>query len=296
MPEVDAIVVNWNGREQTPVALDSLLALAEVRADPQLVRITVSDNGSADGSVGLLRKRYGSRVEIIENRANLGFGAGANRAIAQTAAPFIFLLNPDAAVKDGALAALLAFMHAHPRCAIAGPKIFTADGRVAESCGEFDTWIGAFLRSSGWGDFKPLRRFANGASLRTWDYDSERRVDLVIGAALLVRRSVIEKTGTFDERYFMYHEEVDLARRVADAGFESWFVPQAQATHTGMGSSGGKNVERWKTRSRRMYWVKHHGRVWYYALGAALVARYVLYAGALALIAAAIARAIRSGH
>ena len=290
MPEIDAILVNWNGRDQTPVAIDSLLSLSEVRANPDLLRITVSDNGSSDGSVALLRERYGGRIDIIENGSNLGFGAGANRAIAATRAPFVFLLNPDATVRDCSLSALLAFMRAHPKCAIAGPKIFESDGRIAESCGEFDSWTGAFLRSSGWGDLPPLRRFANGAALREWDYNSERKVDLVIGAAMMIRRDVLEKIGAFDERYFMYHEEVDLARRAHDAGYESWFVPQAQATHAGMGSSGGKNVEQWKTRSRRLYWVKHHGRAWYYTLSAALVLRYALYLGVLAAIAFGIRR------
>jgi N-acetylglucosaminyl-diphospho-decaprenol L-rhamnosyltransferase len=279
---VDAIVVNWNGRDQTPAAVDSLLNLPEAQADPSLLHVTIADNGSSDGSVDAFRERYGERVTILENGSNLGFGAGVNRAIAATGAPFIFLLNPDAYVHAGAIAALLAFMQAHPRCAIAGPKIYESDGRVAESCGEFDTWTGAFLRSSAWGEWPFLRKYANGALLRAWRYDTERRVDLVIGAAMLIRRSAIEDAGAFDERFFMYHEEVDLAKRVAEAGYETWFVPQAAATHSGQGSTGGRGVERWKTRSRRMYWIKHHGYAWYAALSVALAARYVLYAAVLA--------------
>ena len=282
MAQVDAIVVNWNDRELAPEAIDSLLALPEVRESPELLRVTVADNGSTDDSVARLRERYGEKIDVLENGANLGFGAGANRAIENTRAPYIFLLNPDAVVHDGAIAALLDFMKRHPQCAIAGPKILEPGGRVAESCGEFDTWIGAFLRSSGWGDLPPLRKYANGAALRTWNYAGERRVDLVIGAAMMIRRSVMERIGNFDPRYFMYHEEIDLAKRAADAGFETWFVPQAQATHAGMGSTGGKNVEHWKTQSRRLYWIKHHGRGWYYSLAAALVARYALYVAILA--------------
>jgi GT2 family glycosyltransferase len=279
MPSVDVIVVSWNDRDNLATALDSLFDLSEIRRDPEFAAVTVSDNGSSDGSLEMLRERYGARVAVIENNANLGFGAGVNRAIAQTGAPFIFLVNPDATVRDGVLAHLVDFMNAHPRCAIAGPKIYEADGRVAESCGEFDTWTGAFLRSSAWGDLPFLRRFANGARLRSWDYASERSVDLVIGAAMMLRRSIIDSIGAFDERYFMYHEEVDLAKRVADAGFESWFVPSAEATHTGKGSSAGRSVEAYKQRSRRYYWIKHHGRLWYYSLSAALIARYLLYLG-----------------
>ena len=285
MHEIDAILVNWNGRGQIETAIDSVLG-----ADG--VRVTVADNGSTDGSVEELRSRYGDAIDIIENGENLGFGAGANRAIAKTSAPFIFLLNPDAVAHPGCTEALAAFMHAHPDAAVAGPKIFERDGSIAQSCGEFDTWTGAFLRSSAWGDLPLFRPFANGASLRDWDYQSERRVDLVIGAAMLIRRSALERTGAFDERFFMYHEEIDLQKRLHDAGFEIWFVPQAQATHTGMGSSGGTNVEQWKRDSRRMYWVKHHGRAWYYALSAALVGRYVLYLGVLAAVGFGIKKAL----
>ena len=276
-PKLDVIIVNWNDRENIAVALDSVFALGEIQRDPGFARITVSDNGSSDASVAFLRERYGARIQILENGANLGFGAGVNRAIAVTSAPYVFLLNPDATLTNGALAELVNFMENHPRCAMAGPKTFEADGNLAESCGEFDTWAGAFLRSSAWGDWAPLRRFANGSQLRAWDYNSERRVDLVIGAAVMLRRSVLDEIGTFDERYFMYHEEVDLAKRIADAGYETWFVPTAFATHTGQGSSGGHSVEGYKQRSRRMYWMKHHGALWYYSLGFALVGRYVIY-------------------
>lgn len=281
MAAVDLILVTWNDRDNAFKALDSVFSLSEVEADPTFANIVVSDNGSADDTVSALMARYGSRITVIENGGNLGFGAGCNRAIAQTSARYIFLLNPDAVLRNGALAGIVDFMDCHERCALAGPKIFEWGGSIAESCGEFDTWTGAFLRSSGWGDFPLFKRFANGAKLRAWNYTAPRKVDLVIGAAIALRRSVIQEIGAFDERYFMYHEEVDLAKRVAAAGYETWFYPGSEAVHEGQGSSQGRSVEKLKQRSRRQYWVKHHGRFWYATLIAALVARYVLYAGAL---------------
>ncbi|MFN2527632.1 MAG: glycosyltransferase family 2 protein [Candidatus Baltobacteraceae bacterium] len=292
MSAVDVIVVNWNDRDNLRAALDSVFALPEIEKDPQFAQVVVSDNGSTDGSVAFLKEVYGGHVHVIKNGENLGFGAGVNRAIAQTSSPYIFLLNPDATLEAGALSALVSFMQDHPQAAMAGPKIFEADGTVAQSCGQFDTWIGAFLRSSAWGEWPFLRRFANGAALRSWDYNDPRRVDLVIGAALVLRREALTKTGAFDERYFMYHEEVDLAKRMSDAGFETWFVPSARATHIGQGSSRGASVEGMKRRSRRKYWLKHHGPFWYYSLAAALLGRYVLY---LALAAAVAYAAIQLG-
>lgn len=294
-PRIDLICVCWNDKEKLATALDSVFALGEVRADPGLVNVIVSDNGSTDGSVAFVRERYGDRVSVIENGANIGFGAGCNRAIARSSAPFVYLLNPDAELKDRALANILAFFDEHPRCGIAGSRIYNLDGSIQQSCGEFDTWAGAFLRSSAWGELAPFRRFANGASLRDFHYDRPQRVDLVIGAALGIRRLVIDEIGAFDERYFLYHEEVDFAKRAAAAGWETWFVPSSEAVHEGMGSAKGQYrlAERRKQTSRRKYWIKHHGYTWYVSLVAALVGRYALYAVAAGGAMLALRRLIR---
>lgn len=283
MARVDVVVVCWNDKEKIATALDSVYALSEVRADPQFANVVVSDNGSSDGSREFITERYGGRVRIVENKANLGFAAACNRAFAATDSEYVFLLNPDAELKDGALREIVAFMDAHPRCGIAGSRIYNYDGSVQQSVGEFDTWAGAFLRSSAWGEWPLLNRWANGASLRGFGYDQPRRVDLAIGAALAIRRALIAEIGPFDERFFLYHEEVDYAKRAHDAGWETWFVPTSEAVHEGMGSARGQyNVEARKQRSRRKYWLKHHGPLWYYGLSGALVGRYALYAGALA--------------
>jgi GT2 family glycosyltransferase len=275
--------VCWNDKEKIATALDSVFALGEVAADPAFARVVVSDNGSSDGSREFIAARYGGRVQIVENGANLGFAAACNRAFAATASEYVFLLNPDAELKDGALREIVAFMDATPACGIAGSRIYNYDGSVQESLGEFDTWAGAFLRSSAWGELPPLRRFANGAGLRAFAYDVPRKVDLAIGAALAIRRATIDRIGPFDERFFLYHEEVDFAKRAAAAGWETWFVPASEAVHEGMGSARGHyNVEQRKQRSRRIYWIKHHGRAWYYSLAGALLGRYALYAGVVA--------------
>jgi hypothetical protein len=279
VPRVDLVMVSWNDKANVTTALESVFALSEVQADPDFANVVVSDNGSTDGTVEFIRERYGARVTLTENGTNLGFGAACNRAFAQTSAPYIFLLNPDAELKNRALAAVVAFLDEHPRCGIAGSRLYNTDGSIQPSCGEFDTWTGAFLRSSAWGELPPLRRFANGASLRGFTYDRPRRVDLVIGAAVGLRRTMLDEIGPFDERFFLYHEEVDLARRAATASWETWFVPASEAVHEGMGSAKGQYrvVEARKQKSRRQYWIKHHGYAWYIALVAALIGRFALY-------------------
>ncbi|MBV8749785.1 MAG: glycosyltransferase family 2 protein [Candidatus Eremiobacteraeota bacterium] len=283
MSRVGVVVVCWNDKDKITTALDSVFALSEVRKDPDFAHVVVSDNGSTDGSREFITERYGGRVQIVENGANLGFAAACNRAFAATSSEYVFLLNPDAELKDFALHEIVAFMDAHPRCGIAGSRIYNYDGSVQQSVGEFDTWTGAFLRSSAWGEWPLLRAFANGASLRDFNYDAPRKVDLAIGAALAIRRAMIDEIGAFDERFFLYHEEVDYAKRAADAGWETWFVPASEAVHEGMGSARGQySVEKRKQTSRRKYWIKHHGHAWYYSLVGALVGRYALYGGILA--------------
>ena len=288
-PRIDVIVVCWNDRERIARALDSVFALGEVQDDAMFANVVVSDNASSDGSRELIAERYGERVQVVANRTNLGFGAACNRAFALTSAPYVYLLNPDAELKDGALRAIVGFLDARPRCGIAGSRIYNRDGTIQESCGEFDTWAGAFLRSSAWGELPFLRSHANGAALRAWKYAGERRVDIAIGAALAIRRRLIEEIGPFDERFFLYHEEIDFAKRAADAGWETWYVPASEAVHEGMGSARGRyDVEAHKQRSRRAYWLKHHGALWYATLCAALAGRYALYLGVAAGAVAAV--------
>jgi GT2 family glycosyltransferase len=282
-PKIDVIVVCWNDIGKISTALDSVFALSEIKADPDFANVVVSDNGSTDGSQAYIHERYGGRATVIENGANLGFAAACNRAFAVTSAPYVFLLNPDAELKDGALSSIVAFMDGHPRCGIAGSRIYNYDGTVQDSVGEFDTWTGAFLRSSALGEWPPFRPFANGAGLRGFPYAEPHRVDIAIGAALAIRRTLFAEIGTFDEQFFLYHEEVDYTKRAADAGWETWYVPASEAVHEGMGSARGQyNVETRKQKSRRKYWIKHHGYPWYFALVAALIGRYVLYLGILA--------------
>jgi N-acetylglucosaminyl-diphospho-decaprenol L-rhamnosyltransferase len=290
---IDVIVVCWNDRDKISTALDSIFALPEVKYDRGFARVVVSDNGSSDGSREYLRERYGDRVTIVENGANLGFAGACNRAFAATTSPYVFLLNPDAEVKSNALASIVRFMREHVRCGIAGSRIYNLDGTIQESCGEFDTWAGAYLRSSAWGEWPIFARFANGTALRAWAHADERRVDIAIGAALCIRRRLIDEIGPFDERFFLYHEEVDFAKRAAAAGWETWYVPESEAVHEGMGSARGHyNVETRKQTSRRKYWIKHHGIVWYWSLVAALVGRYVAYAAVPAIAALAVRRAL----
>jgi N-acetylglucosaminyl-diphospho-decaprenol L-rhamnosyltransferase len=282
VPHVSVVVVSFNAAGELESCLRSLRALPEIQRDPDLAQIIVSDNGSHDDSVARARAAYPG-VQIIENGANLGFAKACNIGARAANAPLLFFFNPDAVAHDGLLANAIRYFAEHADVAMAGVKLLNEDGSIAESCGEFDTWWQAFLRSSAWGDLPWFRKQANGYALRQWDYASVRDVDLVVGAAMFIRTGVFRELGGFDERYFLYHEEIDFAHRLRDKGLRVVYLPDCRVTHLSeQGGSrktwGRSGVLGWRQRSRRLYWIKRHGLWWYYSLCAALVGRYVVYA------------------
>jgi N-acetylglucosaminyl-diphospho-decaprenol L-rhamnosyltransferase len=295
-PRVSVIIVSYNAADQLAAALDSLAQAPEVANDPGFAEVIISDNGSRDDSVARAARAFPG-CRILENGANVGFARACNVAARVAQAPVLFFLNPDARVHPGTLRNGVEYLETHPDVAMAGAKLLNEDGTVAPSCGEFDTWWQAFLRSSAWGELPWFRKQANGYALRQWDYASERDVDIVVGAAMFIRASVFAELGGFDERFFLYHEEIDFARRVHNRGLRVVFLPQCVVTHLGeAGGSkktwGARGVLAWRQRSRRLYWVKHHGRLWYWSLSAALAGRYLLYLGLAALLVAAARRVI----
>lgn len=296
MPRVSVIIVSYNAADELEAALLSIGWLAEVKADPDFVEIIVSDNGSKDESVARARAALPA-ARIILNGANLGFAAACNIGARHATAPLLFFFNPDARAHEGLLLQAVQYFDAHPDVAMAGAKLLNDDGSVAPSCGEFDTWWQSFLRSSAWGELPFFRRQSNGYALRRWNYSSEREVDLVVGAAMFIRASIFREMGGFDERFFLYHEEIDFAHRLHDRGLRVVFLPQCVVTHSGeQGGSkttwGKSGVLGWRQRSRRLYWVKHHGRLWFWSLSVALVARYFLYLGVAVALVVLVRRAI----
>lgn len=300
MPAVSVIIVSYNAADELEAALRSVAALPEVQADPKLAEVIVSDNGSADDSVARARAAYPG-VRIIENGANLGFARACNVGARHASSPLLFFFNPDARAHPGLLRNAVEYFASPPDVAMAGAKLLETDGRVAESCGEFDTWWQAFLRSSAWGELPFFRRQSNGYELRRFDYQSERDVDLVVGAAMFIRAAIFAELGGFDERFFLYHEEIDFAHRLRERGQRVVYLPQCVVTHEGeAGGSkktwGKSGVLNWRQRSRRLYWIKHHGLFWYWSLSAALVGRYVLYAAILAGVVLVARRSMLLGH
>jgi GT2 family glycosyltransferase len=267
-PVLSVILVNYNTREMTLKCLGALFDdLVDLPAEVWLV-----DNASNDGSIAGIRERFPS-VKLIENKENAGFGKANNQAMRVAAGRFIMLLNTDAFLNPGAIRAMLGYLEAHPKVGVVGPRLLNADGSLQHSCFRFPTPMRALLENL-W----ISTAFPNHPVLgdyRHWPHDAEREVDWVVGACMLVRREVFERTGGFDETFFMYSEEADWQRRIRGAGWRIAFTPAAVVTHLG-GASGAQEkarINRYFFDSLDYYLRKHHG------LGGLLVLRLAMTFG-----------------
>jgi GT2 family glycosyltransferase len=260
LPAVSIVLVNFNTRQMTLDCLQSLRS-SLTKLSHQIILV---DNASSDGSVEAIRAHY-PEVEIIANLRNLGFGAANNLAFARCQADAVLLLNTDTIVHPGAIESMLAVLQAEPTVGAVGCKLENADGSLQRSCWSFPTPLLA------WSEALGLHRLGLTRDWHRWHHESEQDVDFVIGAAMLVRRSVIEQVGGFDEDFFLYAEEADWQRRMHDAGWRIRFTPAGSITHLG-GASGAVMRDRQLVESCRgvlRYVRKHHGPLgaWIFRLG-----------------------------
>ena len=258
--DVSVIVVAYEARDLLRRCLEALDADADGAATSR--ELIVVDNASSDGTARWLRAERPD-VKLVALDRNLGFGAGNNRGLAEASGRFVFLLNSDAFVDAGCLDELVRFCQARPRCGAVGPRLRWEDGRLQRSCRSFPTVYRLateylFLRK-----LAPRSTMLNAFYCGGFEHDLPRRVDWLTGAAVLLRREALDAAGGgFDEAFFLYSEEVDLLRRVADAGWETWFDPSAGATHVWGGSTRREPgpTFREQLRSHVRYLDKHEGR------------------------------------
>ena len=228
-PVLSIVIVNWNTRNLLRDCLKS------VQDETMLSHeVWVVDNGSSDESQAMVRNEF-PHVHLIANTENRGFAAANNQAFPLCQGEYVLLLNSDTVVTDGALDKMVAFMHGRLEVSALGCKLLNADGSLQPSAHRFySMWRSMFenrLAHLIW-----PRKHANTPLLSFWDHSSARRVDWVTGAALMVRKGVLNDIGLLDEAFFMYGEEVDWQMRMQKAGREVWFMPGARIVHYGGGS------------------------------------------------------------
>lgn len=218
-PATTVVSVTYNARKTVDAALTPL----KEAYDAGEVRVIVADNASADGTEQYVRETY-PWVDAQQNGGNLGFARGCNAGFANVRSKYVLFLNPDAALTAENLRKLVAFMEAHPPCAIAGPAMVYPDGGL-QAAGMMHTPL-SVLREAAALEAYPDRRLIEpgGAPFET---------NWVGGACMLIRSDVYREVGMMDERFFLYFEETDLMRKVRARGYEIWAVGEAVIGHEG---------------------------------------------------------------
>jgi N-acetylglucosaminyl-diphospho-decaprenol L-rhamnosyltransferase len=219
--------------------------------------VHVVDNASGDGTAEMVAREFGE-VRLTVNPSNLGFSAANNLAIRDGAAPYVLALNPDTRVTRSALERLCALLDERSDVGICGPRLELEDGGFDHAAKRsFPTPIGALGHFTGVG----RRRGAGGrlAQYRATELDEDEAgpVDAVNGAFMLMRRAALERVGLFDERYWMYMEDLDLCYRFKERGWVVWYEPSATVIHVKAGSSG-------EHRSWRLNYAFHYGMYRFY--------------------------------
>jgi N-acetylglucosaminyl-diphospho-decaprenol L-rhamnosyltransferase len=243
---VAAVVVTYDALPWIEQCLDSLRGVETI----------VVDNGSSDGTVGLVRDRFPD-VRLIEAE-NRGLGAGWNIGVRETSSRYVLLLNADAWLLEDALDRLVELADTRPRAAVVGPRLLNPDGTLQRSVRGFPTvWRLAteylFLRK-----LAPRSTALNAFYAGGFEHDEVRDVEVVMGACMLVRRRAIEQVGYCDEDYFLFSEETDWCFRFREAGWEVVFFPGAECVHV-RGASHGGRLYRENLRGHLLFLSKHRG-------------------------------------
>ena len=245
-PEISVIIVNRNAREYLRGCLTSLAQFRGRRT----VETIVVDNGSSDGSAGMVRDAFPA-ARLISNRYNAGFAAANNQGMAQASGKYLLLLNNDTVLKNGAPGLLADFLDAHPAAALAAPRLLKGDGSTQQSLYPAPGPLLSLLRLCRAYYFLPKSFNARFFSGSFYDYGAAGPLNRVSGACVMLRREAVERIGALDEDFFFYGEVHDWCWRALAAGLELWYCPAALVTHFG-GRSSALQWERDRGRRRML--------------------------------------------
>ncbi len=233
------------------------------------VRTVVVDNASPDDSLETI---VGLPLEVVRSERNGGFSYGCNLGAASGRAPFLLFLNPDARIGMAALEAMVSVLRHDAETALVGPRITGDEGELAWSLRRFPRHRSTFAQALFAHRLLPHAAWTDELIRDADVYDGPATPEWLSGACMLIRRSVFEQLGGFDEDFFLYCEDTDLCRRVWDAGHVVRYVPEARVEHIGGASSTAGETQAIAARSRVIYARKHMGpvRARVEALGVAL--------------------------
>jgi len=250
------VIVTYNSVDIISACLNSLID------DKDWLKVIVVDNLSTDGTRDRVRDDY-PWVNLIQSEVNGGFGAGNNLGIAEMEGKFCLILNPDCTVKKGCVAKLADYLNNNSGVGCVGPSIENENGVKVVSHYRFTDLFLSVWTAVGLQRFIPFNRTKEKFEIRRTPPARSVKVDRLIGAAMMIRREVIEQVGGFDEHFFLYSEEEDLCKRINESGWDVVYHPDATVAHSGAGTTGHDNplAIASANHSRYLYQRKHNSTV-----------------------------------
>lgn len=256
--KLSIVIICWNDLKVIGDCLHSIYAGTH-STDFEVI---ISDNGSTDGTVEFIAQNY-PQVRVLRNGSNLRFSKGNNAGIRLCQGELILILNPDTVIHESALDKWIEFTHRHPEAGAFGCRVLNPDGTYQGPAQPFPTiwreWLAALY-------LRPLAYLSDAFISDTytgWRGNTERMIDWQCGCAVMFRADLLKRLGGFDERFFYYYEDVDLCRRVWEAGYPIVYTPEVTITHLG----GQSTTQRFpiafeldKYRNRYRYFHKYYGR------------------------------------
>lgn len=255
-PVISVVIPSWNTQDLLRTCLQTLDA-----ADKPATEVIVVDNGSVDGSADMVAAEFPD-VVLERNAQNEGFAKGCNQGMRLARGEYVFLLNTDTEVRPDALRRLFEFLEDNPQHGAVAPRLVHPDGRTQPTVMAFPKKRTALFFAT------PLERWMPNSAelrryfLRDWDQESSRDVDQPPAAALLVRKSVLDEIGLFDEELWLFFNDVDLSKRMWNAGHRTHYLAEALVVHhVGQSTKKFAGYLPQYQRNRLHYYRKHHGRL-----------------------------------
>ncbi len=224
---LSVITVTFNSQNFIKDYLDSLQSYL-----PEKSEIIIIDNNSMDNTLSILGKN--DKIKLIKNKQNLGFAKASNQGAKKALGEHLLFLNPDTVVLSDSINKLLNYIKLHPEVGLVAPKLITLAGQTQESVRKFPTITGVIQefylhQSQAFNQYSPKG-------------ESPVEVEAVYGAIILIKKELFEKLNGFDEKFFMYFEDIDLCKRLKDQGLKIVYFPQARFKHL-VGASTTKGQE-----------------------------------------------------
>lgn len=243
--DISIIIVNWNVRE---LLRKALLSIQKAEGSLNIETIVI-DNASGDRSANMVKNDF-KDVTLIANVDNKGFAAANNQGLEIATGRFIFILNPDTELFEDTLLNLVKYMELHLDVAVVSPKLLNTDGSLQPSCRRFPKLRFEIFRKLFLDQLLPKTYF-NGYMMGDFKYDEEIEVDQPMGAAIFIRKNVVDQVGYMDDHNFVWFDEVDWCFQIKKADNKIMFYPGSKLYH-----HQGKSFKRWKNPFSGIVWQK----------------------------------------